>query len=105
MGTNYYIRIPHNKHIEEKHIGKSSGGWKFLLRIYPNENLYTLDDWIPKLQQYRIFNEYEEEVTYKKMISIIHYKEDKKILLSHCDYGMGAICGGDAWDLYGSSFC
>jgi len=39
------------------------------------------------------------------MMSIIHYKEDKKTLLSHCNYGMNATCGGDTWDLYDSDFC
>ena len=56
-------------------------------------------------KNYKIFNEYGEEVPYKKMMSIIHYKEDKKTLLSHCNYGMNATCGGDTWDLYDSDFC
>lgn len=50
MGTNYYIqdRKPCSecgRPYDQKHIGKSSGGWCFSLHIYPKEGIHDLEDW------------------------------------------------------------
>lgn len=42
MGTNYYLKSPGDLLL---HIGKSSGGWCFSLRVYPILGINTLDDW------------------------------------------------------------
>jgi hypothetical protein len=56
MGTNYYMLNgkPPCKDCgrpfeDERHIGKSSGGWCFSLRVYPDQNIKTLADWLPLL--------------------------------------------------------
>lgn len=52
MGTNYYFRTGKicsecgHSSGEELHIGKSSGGWCFALRVYPERNINNLSDWI-----------------------------------------------------------
>lgn len=50
MGTNYYFykepACPHCGHrTDPLHIGKSSGGWVFALRVYPDEGINSLADW------------------------------------------------------------
>lgn len=49
MGTNYYLYkdvCPTCSHPKEKlHIGKSSGGWVFLIQIYPERELNNLNAW------------------------------------------------------------
>lgn len=42
MGTNYYHKLNDGT---TRHIGKSSGGWCFSLRVYPEHGLNTLRDW------------------------------------------------------------
>lgn len=70
MGTNYYL---HDKEGEELHIGKSSMGWCFLLRVHPEEGINSLKDWKPHLQDpnSKITNEYGDEVEYDFLIDII----------------------------------
>lgn len=47
MGTVYYWRpIIRGVVGEPIHIGKSSAGWCFALRVYPEEGIRTLDDWM-----------------------------------------------------------
>lgn len=63
MGTNFYMvkgEHPPEGHFDHPlnpllkhgtgrppmiHIGKSSGGWCFALRVYPDHGVYTLADW------------------------------------------------------------
>jgi len=49
MGTNYYMIQNTCEHCgrgeSKKHIGKSSGGWCFSLRVYPEDDIDNLDDW------------------------------------------------------------
>jgi hypothetical protein len=74
MGTNYYVReniCDCCGRYDEIHIGKSSGGWCFTLRIYPSKGINDLKDWIPFLQGKKIFNEYDEEVSYQKLMDTI----------------------------------
>jgi hypothetical protein len=52
MGTNYYLEIDNvcshcGRGDTELHIGKSSAGWVFFLRIYPDEGINSLEDWLP----------------------------------------------------------
>lgn len=59
MGTNYYWETPASEKCslcgrsdagEYLHIGKSSGGWCFLLHVYPDEGINDLEDWAYKWQ-------------------------------------------------------
>ena len=80
MGTNYYLNIPtgrvcptclHQKPSKSLHIGKSSRGWVFALRVYPEQGINTLDDWIPLLDTGVIRDEYDEEFSKNDLINII----------------------------------
>jgi hypothetical protein len=56
MGTNYYLTEERNRceHcgradvINRWHIGKSSGGWAFKLRIHPSDGIKNLEDWVKR---------------------------------------------------------
>jgi hypothetical protein len=52
MGTNYHLKTsdPRFSDPEAVHIGKSSGGWCFMLHIYPELRICTLDDWRPLIE-------------------------------------------------------
>ncbi len=77
MGTNYYLeqgQCSHCGHEEEPlHIGKSSAGWVFALRVYPELGLNTLADWIRfwLRKEYHIIDEYHHLVDPKEMLEII----------------------------------
>ena len=89
MGTNYYLRqspCSHCGHVPaDLHIGKSSAGWNFGLRIYPkidgepDERLKAfgtveiceLDDWRSLFDRFPIFDEYDKRVSAADMIATI----------------------------------
>lgn len=68
MGTNYYAKIKPCDHCgvskEELHIGKSSGGWKFLFAPYPEHNLTTWKAWLRYLlsKDVTIRDEYGQDI-------------------------------------------
>lgn len=84
MGTNYYLHknaCPHCKRSDEIiHIGKSSAGWCFTLRIDPDDGINDLEDW--KMLFYgadsAIFDEYSEELSPKEMLDIIENRKGKE---------------------------
>jgi hypothetical protein len=39
------------RRINKRQLGQSSGGWCFALRVYPEEGINTLDDWMVLLQR------------------------------------------------------
>ena len=55
MGTNYTVQIYTGNNAEgeaeyeDLHIGKSSMGWVFSLRVYPERGIHSLYDWLPIL--------------------------------------------------------
>ena len=87
MGTNFYARrlispakdtcptCGHSepaKH-EERHIGKSSVGWNFMLHVYPEEGIHDLKDWEPILRDpdVVILNEYGDNLHPDLMLHVI----------------------------------
>lgn len=88
MGTNYYLRLSGDmmhrlkdgEPEEELHIGKSSGGWVFSLRVHPEHNINTIRDWVRLFRKdnNRIFNEYGDEVTWEEMLDTIARRSWKK---------------------------
>lgn len=68
MSTNYYLKTkpgsepcPHcgrSEPSQNLHIGKSSVGWCFSLRVYPELGINTLDDWRPLIETGVITDEY-----------------------------------------------
>lgn len=77
MGTNYYwhanVCSQCGRGDKPKHIGKSSAGWCFSLRVYPHENIHDLDDWerILTAPEGQIRDEYGEKVSAVEMHRII----------------------------------
>ncbi len=105
MGTNYYLRLPacaHCGHVPaELHVGKSSSGWNFGLRIYPKiddapddrlkgfnvDEIRELDDWRPLFERFPIFDEYNCYVTPTEMISEITERSHPSGLASRLTAG------------------
>jgi len=85
----------------ELHIGKSSAGWNFGLRIYPkidgkpNERLSLwgadeiceLDDWRPLFDCFPIVDEYDKSVTVDDMIAAITARSHPNGLASRLTAG------------------
>lgn len=81
MGTNFYIKEPTGDKI---HIGKSSGGWRFIFRGY--EGLKTWSDWKKKLEGSEdIFDEYGDQVSYDSFVKMVEESTSGK---SHYQYLM-----------------
>jgi hypothetical protein len=84
MGTNYYLHEKPDckccgRPFEPKHIGKSSGGWCFALRVYPDDSINTLDDWRELWGKPGAFirNEYDEVIPIEDMELIITVRHGK----------------------------
>jgi hypothetical protein len=80
MSTNYYWTKRSNhcdkcgrEDVKERMIGKSSMGWCFLLRVYPDEGINDLDDWIPLFEGDGIIikDEYKKTISKEEMMRII----------------------------------
>lgn len=105
MGTNYYLRqaaCSQCGHVPaELHIGKSSAGWNFGLRIYPkiaeapNKHLASwdvaeiceLNDWRALFDRFSIFDEYDSPVSIDDMIATITARSHPKGLASRLTAG------------------
>lgn len=78
MGTNYYLRMPNCKvckrNKEELHIGKSSGGYPFFLRIYEERGLDNWGEWVNFIKEnhVKIFDEYDREVEKEEFIEKVN---------------------------------
>lgn len=75
MGTNYYLHSKPRPHCgrsdDRRHIGKSSSGWCFSLRVYPEDNIHDLDDWRELLKTGEIWDEYGDRVSIDDMLERI----------------------------------
>lgn len=85
MGTNYYYHDkPDCEHCgrphEPLHIGKSSRGWCFSLRVHPEHGINELSDWLPLWAKKgtHIRDEYGEIVLSDEMERIITDRERPK---------------------------
>jgi hypothetical protein len=120
MGTNYYFHpssereCPHCKQdTPGLHIGKSSAGWNFSLRIHPDDGIASLADWQARWDAGgAIFNEYGERIEVAAMLATITERSWHGGLLAHTDPGaMGPYAGhldvrrgGDTYDLCNYEF-
>lgn len=80
MGTNYYLQkraaapcvtCGHQAKHEELHVGKSSAGWVFSLRIHPDEGIHGLEDWKARFLDGVIEDEYGKAVSAEEMVANI----------------------------------
>lgn len=92
VGTNYYVRLPgcekaceHCAEAGRVHIGKSSGGWRFLHRAYRHEDFlpaglgFPVTDhasWLKLLGLGGIIDEYDREQDKDELLAFIDLKQD-----------------------------
>ncbi len=109
MGTNFYMHEEPpcptcHRSKEMRHIGKSSAGWCFTLRVYPREGINTLEDW-KKLWAGKTFeDEYGDSVSEEQLLDRITNRhagvQRHTIDGSHCiGHGEGT------WDYMVGEFC
>lgn len=100
MGTNFYYRKSGAD--ADRHIGKSSGGWVFLVRLYPERGINSLDDWKTLLvadPTGKILDEYGRTYTVGGMMSWIEgrhwtapYRMSPEELVANCaEYTAGNL--------------
>lgn len=82
MGTNYEIKIKKQDVMEilslddpydYYHLGKSSGGWVFSLKIYPLDGIHNWDDWLKifETRVVHIWDEYDRPVSVEDFITTV----------------------------------
>lgn len=139
MSTNYYFhqrgnlleRLARDEPLV-RHIGKSSAGWCFALRVYPDEGINSLTDWYKLLRRNNnyIKDEYGCDVSLDDLIEVITNRkwrervflptercptEADMLRLNHAVYGpnnllrckIGDHCighGPGTWDLMPGEF-
>lgn len=87
MGTNYYLKLKDHPLVKTKnsllHMGKSSAGWHFLLKIYP-PHINSFEDWkkVYNSKEYEIINEYDEIISWKEMEDIITNRKQHEFIES-----------------------
>lgn len=113
MGTNYYWSsrtniCPHCNRADEEelHIGKSSCGWCFSVRLHPDHGINALADWEARFTQEgsEIRDEYGEAVTAKEMMEIITERDEHQRRRHPID-GRCIANGAGTYDLFISDFC
>jgi hypothetical protein len=86
VGTNYYYHEDGERKGDGLHIGKSSTGWNFSLRIHPDQGIDDLASWRDLWAKGgAIFDEYDRPVTAEQMLSTITERHRPGGLLSCCD--------------------
>lgn len=84
MGTNYYTRkkcacCGSVSDENDLHIGKSSGGWKFLFAPYPEMNLTSWREWRKYLAENEnlclVFDEYGDQHTLAAVVAMVENKQ------------------------------
>ena len=90
MGTNYYHRSNTClccDRYDEHHIGKSSAGWTFNFHGERDKNpefnplgetIVSFADWKKRLKIGRIFDEYDEEISFEDFVKLIESKRNEK---------------------------
>lgn len=103
MGTNYYTLTDPCKHCsrgeEEIHLGKSSGGWKFLFRL--NQDYYKNVKELKKFLKGKLIkDEYGEVVSHKEFWELVEFKQKH-----HKDHNDGHCIMIDGYRFLSSDFC
>lgn len=119
MGTNYYfvdpvlcehcgnpVRKADAGDSKKLHIGKSSAGWNFAVRIYLDMGILSLTDWefyIKNNPSGKIFDEYGHEHSLGDLLQII--KNRPQTSKSHADCNRKSSRGEGTWDYCPYEFC
>lgn len=118
MGTNYYIDTPpscggkcdRHCHGEEVHLGKSSMGWSFTFKGYPDpENapeavtwpVTDYESWLKLLDLGPVRDEYHAPVSRDELLTKIQQKRGGR----HHDPHAGAFRDADGNDFTSWEFC
>lgn len=80
MGTNFYQFVDG----EERHIGKSSCGWVFMLHIYPEHGINDFQDY--DFGRGYIANEYGDIIKPGEMVKTIQNRSFKRGEFKPCHY-------------------
>jgi len=86
MGTNYYHHTnicEHCGRLDTIHIGKSSFGWTF--SFHATDNIRSWKNWQEALQQGKIVDEYDREVSLDDFIKLV---EDKQKILGALNHAL-----------------
>lgn len=92
MGTNYYLRHEPCEHCgrsdEEIHLGKSSLGWTFSFRAYPDADPPVIDfaSWRKQLETGTIWDEYGQQATPEDLAVLIEQKRSGRDDLYRDDF-------------------
>jgi len=127
MGTNYYVYkdIDGVDACETIHIGKSSMGWVFSLRVYPEQGIHNLYDWLPILvnDDNLIMDEYQRVIKPSDLLMTITGRrrltppqmDQAQLELNHAEpgpnnllrhrAGTGCTHGEGTWDYCNYEFC
>ena len=95
MGTNYYVEIPECKccgHAPDPvHVGKSSGGWKFLFARHDDLGLISKATWCEYLHKHngKTRDEYGGEISSFDLVSLIEKEQENDLTGLNCY----EICG------------
>ena len=93
MGTNYYARIDTCKECnraDEIHIGKSSVGWRFAVRVHEDRyvDYKSFCEFISSGMKVRLWDEYGKPVIKHEFLEMIKNKEDGQATVSHGASGL-----------------
>jgi len=101
MGTNYYARINICKdcgRYDEIHVGKSSAGWVFSFQYNGGKFYKNISEMKKWLKSKRIFDEYDEEISYDEFWEMVKEKQRNKKNRNHAesykDYPSEQVIGG-----------
>ena len=84
MGTNFYVKEGHccptcGTPSEVHHIGKSSGGWRFVFRGYREFDLTSAKAWLSHLVDRTIVDEYGKHWDMTDFVDLIRSKQDGRV--------------------------
>ena len=111
MGTNYYWHEDECPHCKRRtpanHIGKSSAGWCFSLRVHPEDGINDLEDWKARWATGGVIvDEYDRHISSEEMLDIVVNRSHPSGL-RHSVGGMWHLDvknGGPTWDLCNYEF-
>jgi hypothetical protein len=101
MSTNFYVKVAADN--KEIHFGKSSAGWVFKIRQYPEQGLFTLYDWMSLLASpyNTVRDEYGSDVSVAELMNTV---------MNRTGYRRGEGINGNtpgegSWDYNNYEFC
>jgi len=99
MSTNYYVTTRN----ETLHFGKSSLGWVFNVRQYPERGLNTLYDWAALMssQGVTVADEYGRDVTVAEVLNVVM----NRVAERRGEATNGKTRGEGSWDYNNYEFC